>query len=154
MAASFRSWSSAKATAPDYAAGYIHDVPGAILKALMPRPTPLTLNSEEYLITHFTRPDSGKTRFYLVNVSGLLARPPEQISHGDIFRHFTPGAPRNESELVLTFHSDEARTFPTEVTASSPELPDAVHLKTRQNGNALEIIIPPDTFAGFLEIEF
>ena len=145
---------TAKATAPDYAAGYIHDVPGAILKALMPRPTPLTLNSEEYLITHFTRPDSGKTRFYLVNVSGLLARPPEQISHGDIFRHFTPGAPRNASELVLTFHSDEARTFPTEVTASSPELPDAVHLKTRQNGNALEIIIPPDTFAGFLEIEF
>ena len=150
----WRDGQTVKCTAPAYAADYIYNVPGAVLQALMPQQPLLSINSCNYQISHSYLPESGQYRIQLVNVEGLLAKPPQEISHGDIFQNFVPDAVKNSSELRIQFRCGNLPEKLQKVYAWSPELANEVDLEACRQNNALEIVIPPDTFAGFLEIEF
>ena len=143
-----------KATAPAYAADYLYDVPGAILQTLQPQAAVLSINSQDYQLAHWYLPQEKRYRLYLVNTAGLLVKPPAEISHGDIFKNFVKGAEKNTAVLKLKFNCSDLPEISTKVKAFSPEFSGAIELAANQQKDFLEITIPENTFAGFLEIEF
>ena len=143
-----------KATAPAYAADYLYDVPGAILQTLQPQAAVLSINSNDYQLGHWYLPQEKRYRLYLVNTAGLLVKPPAEISHGDIFKNFVKGAAKNAAVLKLKFNCSDLPEISTKVKAFSPEFSGAIELAANQQKDFLEITIPENTFAGYLEIEF
>lgn len=143
---------SVSAEAPAYAAGYIYDVPGAILSALADDEQQFELSSCDYLLEYLQK--GNVRRFYLVNVAETLACPPEKISHGDIFRRFTEDALPDNPDLTLTWRVSDQESMPVQIKAYSPEFSGSKVLPFEFDGkNIVKIKIPAGIFSGYLEIE-
>ena len=143
-----------KAQAPAYAADYLYDVPGAVLEALAGTENRVKLSGKGYLVTYSELSNSSLRRIYLVNTADTLAKPPAEISHGDIFENFTeqPRGRCEKLEVVLSAGKQELQT--SSVMAYSPEFTGGKSLQFSIRGDTLTVVIEPGTFAGYLEIEF
>ena len=90
-------------------------------------------------------------RITLVNTANLLAKPPEKISHSDIFSSFTEKAPAIGEALEITYRGKNCGNV-ERVIANSPEFSGNKDLHFNSSGDTLKITVEPGTFAGFLEI--
>ncbi len=143
-----------KETAPYYAADYQKSVPGKIMTMLLNNAPVITCSSPDYLLTAFQDDVSGRINLHMVNIKGVLACPPEKISHADIFENFQKDATRNNEALALSFKLPENATVRETVKLFSPELLSDIILPVKTENGKLKITIPPNTFSGYLMITF
>lgn len=143
-----------KAVAPDYAADELKAVPGAILKTLLGHRPTITCSNSDYQLSVLASRDNRSVTVFMVNVAGTLAKPPEKISHKDLFQNFLPQAAPNRASFSVTLQLPDHMDVPREVTACSPEFDGEKLLAVQSVGRTLNIVIPPETFAGYLELQF
>ena len=142
----------ARAEAPARAADYIYSVPGSILAMLADQTWSVKVSESGFWASSLTALDGSEMRITLVNVSNTLAKPPEKISHSDIFSNFT------EKSIPLAETLKVSMTGKTvwnveKATAFSPEFSGGKDLQFSISDNDLEITVEPGTFAGYLEIQ-
>ena len=142
-----------KEVAPYFAADYQKNVPGRIMAMLLNNDQVISCSSEDYMLTAFRDEETNCCNLHMVNVAGVLARPPEMISHGDIFVNFLKDSPKNQTAMELKFKLPEGGGVPKKVQAFSPEFSGSKELSYRQTGNKLCITIPRGCFAGYLHIK-
>lgn len=152
---SINRWSNPnkKETAPYYAADYLKSVPGKILQMLLNNEQVISCSSKDYLLTAFGNEIGNFYNLHLVNVKGVLAEPPSQISHGDIFENFQKNSPRNCEELTVDFKLPCKKSTVIGAEGFSPEFNGSKNLFWQHTGNTLHIKIPAGCFAGYLHIK-
>ena len=96
--------------------------------------------------------DGSEMRITLVNVSNTLAKPPEKISHSDIFSNFTEKNIPLAETLKVSMTGKNVWNV-EKATAFSPEFSGGKDLQFSISDNDLEITVEPGTFAGYLEIQ-
>lgn len=142
-----------KEVAPYFAAEYQKNVPGRIMAMLLNNDQVISCSSEDYMLTAFRDEETNCCNLHMVNVAGVLARPPEMISHRDIFVNFLKDSPKNQTAMELKFKLPEGGGVPKKVQAFSPEFTGEKELSYQRHGNKLYITIPAGCFAGYLHIK-
>ena len=142
-----------KEVAPYFAADYQKNVPGRIMVMLLNNDQVISCSSGDYMLTAFRDEETNCCNLHMVNVAGVLARPPEMISHSDIFVNFLKDSPKNQTAMELKFKLPEGGGVPKKIQAFSPEFTGGKELSYQRHGNKLYITIPAGCFAGYLHIK-
>ena len=139
-----------RANAQKNAEESLRNISGAILELLTERKPHITCSNTDYLATIFLSSDCKSGEIHLVNTSKVLPESGESVSHDDLFTNFLPGAAKNKQDISVTLCIQNKIT---EAKAYSPEFETVRDLKFSQNGDTVTIVIPENTFAGYLKIK-